>query len=160
MRLPFVHELVQSKINSHHRRRKGGGDLLTLNFRKAGGLVLSSATDGATGLTKARPDKTGNAQPARGRSSGRRGHRHFEKETQAVSDVLKSGEQFDYVITVCDESSAEKCPVFPGLAKRLNWSFSDPSQVTGTKDEKLAQVRKIRDEIFAKLENWCAAVCS
>ena len=83
-----------------------------------------------------------------------------EKETRAVSAVLNSGERFDYVITVCDESSAEKCPIFPGPAKRLQWSFPDPSRVIGTKDEKLAQVRKIRDEIFAKIDNWCAAVCS
>jgi len=69
---------------------------------------------------------------------------------------LNSGARFDYVIAVCDESSAEKCPIFPGPAKRLHWSFPDPSRVIGTTDEKLAQVRKIRDEIFAKIDNWCA----
>ena len=63
------------------------------------------------------------------------------KQTQAVFDVFKSGQLFAYVVTVCDESSAEKCPIFAGPTKRLHWSFPDPSQVTGSKEEKLEQVR-------------------
>ena len=42
---------------------------------------------------------------------------------------------------------------------RLHWSFPDPSQVTGTKEEKLEQVRAIRDEIRCKIEEWCEEVC-
>ncbi|MBN1614652.1 MAG: arsenate reductase ArsC, partial [Deltaproteobacteria bacterium] len=53
-------------------------------------------------------------------------------ETKAVFDLIKSGELFSYVITVCDETSAEKCPVFPGITKRLHWSFADPSSLSGT----------------------------
>jgi arsenate reductase len=79
-----------------------------------------------------------------------------QKETRAVFDVFKSGKLFAYVITVCDETSAERCPIFPGVAKRLHWSFPDPSALTGTNDEKLAGVRKIRDQIRAKIEAWCA----
>ena len=82
-----------------------------------------------------------------------------QQQTQFVSDVLKSGEQFDYVITVCDESSAERCPIFPGDAKRLHWSFPDPSALSGTHDERLARTRKIRDQIRARIEAWCAEVC-
>ena len=37
-----------------------------------------------------------------------------KKGTQRVFDVWKSGELFAYVITVCDESSAEQCPFFRG----------------------------------------------
>lgn len=84
-----------------------------------------------------------------------------KKKTQAVSDVLKSGRLFSHVITVCDETSAERCPLFPGVAKRLHWGFPDPSVLTGTHDEKLAGVRKIRNEIRAKIEAWCEEVgCS
>jgi arsenate reductase (thioredoxin) len=82
------------------------------------------------------------------------------KTTRAVFDVFKSGQLFAYVITVCDETSAEKCPIFPGPAKRLHWSFPDPSTVTGTEGEKLDQVREIRDEIRQKIQEWCEEVCS
>ena len=81
------------------------------------------------------------------------------KETRAVFDVFKTGQLFAYVVTVCDETSAEKCPIFPGPTKRLHWSFPDPSTVTGTKEEKLRQVREIRDEIRQKIEEWCEEVC-
>jgi arsenate reductase len=82
------------------------------------------------------------------------------KKTQLVFDVFKSGQLFAYVVTVCDESSAEKCPIFPGPAKRLHWSFPDPSGVKGSQQEKLEQVRAIRDQIRDKIDNWCAEVCA
>ena len=82
-----------------------------------------------------------------------------QEKTQAVFDMFKSGQLFSHVITVCDESSAEKCPIFPGPTRRLHWSFADPSQVTGTDKEKLARVREIRDEIREKIETWCTEVC-
>jgi arsenate reductase (thioredoxin) len=81
------------------------------------------------------------------------------KTTQAVFDVFKSGQLFAYVVTVCDETSAEKCPIFPGPTRRLHWSFTDPSRVSGTDEEKLAKVRTIRDEIRTKVEEWCAQIC-
>src|SRR5438094_3395584 len=81
------------------------------------------------------------------------------KKTQAVFDVFKSGQLFAYVITVCDETSAEKCPIFPGPATRLHWSFPDPSEAQGSETAKLEQVRIIRDRIRAKIEQWCEEVC-
>ena len=83
-----------------------------------------------------------------------------KKKTQSTFDVFKSGELFGYVITVCDETSAERCPIFPGPAQRLHWSLPDPSAVTGTEEEKLSQVRIIRDEIRSKVKEWCGQVCS
>lgn len=76
------------------------------------------------------------------------------KKTQAVFDVIKSGRIFSHVITVCDETSAERCPIFPGVTTRLHWSFPDPSAVTGSPEEKLAKVRIIRDQIKSKIEAW------
>jgi arsenate reductase len=81
------------------------------------------------------------------------------KKTQAVFDVFKAGKLFAYVITVCDETSAEKCPIFPGMAKRLHWSFPDPSTLVGSREQKLGEVRKIRDEIRDKVQAWCEEVC-
>ncbi|KHD06969.1 arsenate reductase [Candidatus Thiomargarita nelsonii] len=75
------------------------------------------------------------------------------KKTQAAADLV--GKNYAYVVTVCDESSAEQCPIFPGGAKRLHWGFPDPSVLIGTDEEKLVEIRKIRDLIKAKIENWC-----
>ena len=81
------------------------------------------------------------------------------KNTQAVFDVLKSGKSFAYVITVCDETSAERCPIFPGITTRLHWSFPDPSAFQGSHDQKLARSREIRDTIKSKIEQWCVEMC-
>ena len=83
-----------------------------------------------------------------------------QKRTQRVFDIWKSGPVFTYVVTVCDESSAEKCPIFPGPTKRLHWSFPDPSKITGTHAQKLVATRKIRDEIRGRIEKWCDEICA
>jgi arsenate reductase len=80
-------------------------------------------------------------------------------KTKSVFDMFKSGKLFHHAITVCDETSAERCPIFPGIAKRLHWSFPDPSALQGAHEEKLAGTREIRDAIKAKVEEWCAQVC-
>lgn len=82
------------------------------------------------------------------------------QKTRAVADLIQLGQSFDYVITVCDESSAEQCPLFPGETKRLHWGFPDPSSLKGTEAEKLAKTREIRDVIKAKIENWCQETIS
>jgi arsenate reductase (thioredoxin) len=75
-------------------------------------------------------------------------------QTKSVADMLKSGKQFDCVVTVCDETSAERCPVFPGKTARLHWGFPDPSSFQGTHEEKLARTREVRDAIKAKVASW------
>jgi arsenate reductase (thioredoxin) len=70
-----------------------------------------------------------------------------KNDTQSVFDLFKGGKLYNAVITVCDGASAESCPIFPGLVKRLGWSFPDPSAFKGTDEEILEQTRKVRDEI-------------
>jgi arsenate reductase (thioredoxin) len=82
------------------------------------------------------------------------------KGTQSVFDVFKSGELFAYVITVCDETSAERCPIFAGVTTRLHWSFPDPAALTGTREERLAGTRKIHDQIRERIEMWCDEMCA
>lgn len=80
--------------------------------------------------------------------------------TKSVADMLLSGRAFSCVVTVCDETSAERCPVFPGDVRRLHWGFPDPSALAGTHDEKLARTREIRDLIRARIEAFCAEHCA
>jgi arsenate reductase len=62
---------------------------------------------------------------------------------------------FDFVITVCDQA-AETCPIFPGRAKRIHWSFPDPAAVESSDAEKLAAFEQVRDDLEAKLREWLA----
>jgi len=82
-----------------------------------------------------------------------------QNKTQAVFDVFKPGKLFAYVTTVCDESNAAECPVFPGVTTRLHWSFPDPSKLTGSREERLNGVRRIRDKIGERIKMWCGEVC-
>ncbi|RQW84648.1 MAG: arsenate reductase ArsC [Geobacter sp.] len=75
-------------------------------------------------------------------------------ETKSAFDLYKEGALFDFVITVCDEASAERCPIFPGFTKRLHWGFPDPSSVAGEQNERLDVIRGIRDQIRAQIEQW------
>ncbi len=83
-----------------------------------------------------------------------------QNKTQAVFDVFKSGQLFTYVVTVCSESEASGCPIFPGPTQRLHWPFPDPSRVVGTLEEKLEKVRQIRNAIQARVEQFCAENCT
>jgi arsenate reductase (thioredoxin) len=58
---------------------------------------------------------------------------------------------FDAVITVCDQAN-ESCPVFFGAKERLHWSFPDPSEATGSDEERLAVYRSVRDAIRERID--------
>ena len=73
---------------------------------------------------------------------------------KGVMEFIEQNEIFDYVVTVCDESSAQRCPIFPGDVKRLHWGFEDPSGLAGNHEEKLAKTRIIRDQILARVKEW------
>ncbi len=73
---------------------------------------------------------------------------HTSKGLQQFLD-----QQFDYVITVCDKA-AETCPLFPGPAERIHWSFPDPAAVQGSHEESLETFRAVRDAIRERLNQW------
>lgn len=63
---------------------------------------------------------------------------------------------FQYLITVCDEAE-KNCPtVWPGVNKRMHWSFEDPAVFQGTDEEKLAKFRQVRDQIYEHVKSWIA----
>jgi arsenate reductase len=79
-------------------------------------------------------------------------------ESDSVFDFFQEGRLYDYVITVCDETAAGQCPVFPGITQRLHWPFPDPEQLTGTHDEKLEALRKIRDQVKSRVSEWVKTI--
>jgi len=71
------------------------------------------------------------------------GHR-----SKRVDEFL--GQQFDYAITVCDRAK-ETCPIFPSAAALLHWSFEDPAAVQGDETTRLAEFRRVPDQIRERL---------
>ena len=61
------------------------------------------------------------------------------------------GQDFDYVITVCDNAK-ESCPIFPAKTKRIHWSIEDPAAVQGSQEQTLTAFRRARDELRARLQ--------
>ena len=77
-----------------------------------------------------------------------------QNKTKSVFDFFKQGKQYDYVVTVCDESQSGACPVFPGKGERLHWGFDDPLSFQGTMEERLEKTRKVRDKIKHRIVEW------
>ena len=81
-----------------------------------------------------------------------------KNKTDNVFDFFKEGRLYAYVIAVCDAANAERCPIFPGVSKRLNWSFPNPAEFKGTDEEILAETRKLRDIIKTEIEKFIESV--
>ena len=96
----------------------------------------------------------GSAQSAGCEGHGRDRHRYLRQAHAQCFDLLRQGQWYSWVITVCDESQAEACPIFPGAGQRRHWSFPDPAALQGSDEEKLEQVRQLRDRIAAKVKEW------
>jgi arsenate reductase len=69
-----------------------------------------------------------------------------------VDQYLK--DEWDYVITVCDDAN-ETCPLFTGKVKhRLHMGFEDPSKAKGKEDFIMSEFRRIRDLIRNEFQNF------
>jgi arsenate reductase len=75
-----------------------------------------------------------------------------KNSTNSVFEYLKEGRTYSIVVKVCDQINGQRCPIFPSVGISLNWNITDPSAVVGSEEEKLAQIRAIRDEIKTKVE--------
>lgn len=81
--------------------------------------------------------------------------------SEAAGYRAKSMQEFvqqppmDLVVTVCGEA-AEECPFFPGARQQVHWGFPDPSQATGTEEERLAAFREVRDGLARRIDSFLA----
>ena len=76
------------------------------------------------------------------------------KNTQDVFDLLRKGRFYNFVIAVCSKEAADRCPIFPGRAARLVWSYPDPATFVGSDDEIMAQVRDVRNAIRDRVRQF------
>ena len=49
---------------------------------------------------------------------------------------LPDAPKMDFIITVCDQAAGEQCPFWPGKPATAHWGFPDPSQVSGSDEDK------------------------
>lgn len=71
--------------------------------------------------------------------------------SKSVTEYL--GQQFDYVVTVCDEAR-QVCPVFPGVHESLHWGYEDPAEATGTEEERLAVFRRVFVQLGERINQF------
>jgi arsenate reductase len=74
--------------------------------------------------------------------------------TQSVFALLAQGQRFDHLIILCQEEQARQCPDFPPPCQRQHWCFDEPSAFVGAWEERLAQTRRVRDQIESALRSW------
>ena len=75
-------------------------------------------------------------------------------KSDSVFQFFKEGRTYSYVITVCENELEEDCPTFPGIQMRISSGFEDPSKFQGSDEEKLEKIRRLRDRIKARVEEW------
>lgn len=71
--------------------------------------------------------------------------------SKSVTEYL--GQQFDYMVTVCDEAR-QVCPVFPGVHESLHWGYEDPAEAQGTEDERLAVFRRVFVQLGERINQF------
>ncbi len=73
-----------------------------------------------------------------------------ENRSKSVDEF--SGQKMDFVLTVCDNAK-ENCPFFPADVRLVHHTFEDPASIEGSDETKVAEFRRVRDEIRDYLKN-------
>ncbi|MDB3872843.1 arsenate reductase ArsC [Pelagibacteraceae bacterium] len=60
--------------------------------------------------------------------------------------------KFDFVVTVCNNTANETCPIYPGSLKKIHWDIEDPAAFQGSDEEKLNEFQRVFDIIKKKLK--------
>ena len=77
-------------------------------------------------------------------------------KTKSVESLLLNKSEYDFFIFVCSESQGQKCPIIPYKTTKIYWDIEDPSTLKGNENEKIIQIRKIRDKIKGKVQEFIA----
>jgi len=62
-------------------------------------------------------------------------------------------QSFDHVVTLCGDAN-ETCPIFIGGVRRTHQGFEDPSRLSCSEEDILAEFRRVRDEIIEWVMNY------
>lgn len=64
--------------------------------------------------------------------------------------------KMDFIVTVCDNAAGEVCPIWPGQPVTAHWGFPDPSQVTGSDDDKRRAFRQVHQGLQRRVDALAA----
>lgn len=67
-----------------------------------------------------------------------------------------SSQNFDVVITVCDNAAGEVCPVFFGAPLKAHWGVPDPAHAQGTEAEKQAVFNAVFEQLRTRIRAFVA----
>jgi len=84
-------------------------------------------------------------------------HNHDIAGLSSKSLKVFQGQDFDYVVTVCD-NAREACPNWPGKAQVLHWSLEDPALATGSDPGKMAFFERIYGELTERISHLLGIV--
>jgi arsenate reductase len=77
-----------------------------------------------------------------------------QRSREIDEDLLR---EMDIVITLCTNAE-DSCPWTPPEIRRLHWPINDPVGATGTESEIMAEFRRARDEIKARIVKFIEEV--
>lgn len=66
--------------------------------------------------------------------------------------ALPAAPKMDFIITVCDNAAGEMCPIWPGNPATAHWGFPDPSQVTGSDEDKRRAFRSVMTGLKKRID--------
>lgn len=72
-------------------------------------------------------------------------------EKKSLGEYIRESAYFGYVISLCDRKEEEGCPIYPGTPHREHWPIEVPNTDMGTEEEIMDRVRKVRDDIEARV---------
>jgi arsenate reductase len=79
------------------------------------------------------------------------------QRSKSVEEFI--GQRFDYLVTLCGDSSKDVCPSFNGeVGKSLHWAFPDPYEAIGSQEEVLETYRTVRDGIREKIDDFISGL--
>jgi len=83
---------------------------------------------------------------------------HYRIDTSGARSKSWSefdGEEFDFVITLCDNAK-ESCPVWPGQPVIAHWPSPDPAEAHGTEEERAKTFWLVAQQIQRRLEMFAS----
>jgi len=116
--------------------------------------ILCAAASDVLNVQSAGSNPTGFVHPLAIRVMAEIGMDISQHRSKHLDEFLQ--QPVETVITVCDNAS-QACPVFPGQVNRHHWPFRDPAHAPGTEEERLAEFRRVRDDIRRKFEGYAVS---